>query len=602
MNHSIAAPFMLNPCGCRGAVSLNGKWNAIVDPYGRGEAMQFYQNRKPVQATELIEYAFAGGMRLNVPGDFNSQHPELYYYEGDVWYQRHFECQPQVEHRQYLYFAGVSYEAKVWLNGHEIGQHEGGFTPFQFDVTDHLVDGENDLVVLVNNRRRVEGIPAMHFDWWNYGGILRDVFLVERPAVHVVDYVVQLEAGSYETISGYVQLAGATAPAAVRVVIPELELDRPLTTDAQGRATFAVECGPEPWTPENPKLYRVRLVAGEDVVEDDIGFRRIEVRGADILLNGQPVFLRGINFHEEIPQRLGRAYSDADAAMILSEVQALGCNFIRTAHYPQNKRIVRLAERMGLLIWEEIPLWQGIDFNNPAILRKAKTLLRDMIHRDKNRAAVIIWSIANETVPSAYRDEVLTGLVDFARDCDDTRLVGAAFDNLTYDETAATFRLDDRVAEVVDVVGINKYMGWYHPFPVPPENLHWAVAPGKPLVVTEFGGEALHGQRGPDDVANSWSEDYQAALYRRNLVMFRNIPNLRGTAPWVLFDFRSPFRCHPQHQNGWNRKGLISDQGQRKQAWQVMKDYYAQAEGAPPAAALSNTVFKAEPEPIHALR
>ena len=570
----MAQSFMMNPYGCKNAELLNGKWNAIIDLFGRGEAMKFYQNRKPKTKTEFVEYSFEDGLRLNVPGDFNSQVPELKYYEGNVWYQRHFTARKDSESRQFLYFAGASYQTAVWLNGIELGRHEGGFTPFQFEVTDQLIDGVNDLVVLVNNNRRVDGIPAMNFDWWNYGGILRDVFYVQRPRVHVRDYKVQLKKGHQDVIAGYIQLDGATSPQKVELAIDGLKVRQSLTTDASGRVSFEIKASLKLWEPASPELYRTTVSTGADFVEDEIGFRTVETKGCDLLLNGKPVFLKGINFHEEIPQRLGRAYSDADAAMILSEVKALGCNFIRTAHYPQNEHIVRMAEKMGILIWEEIPLWQGIEFSNPAILKKAETMLREMIYRDKNRAGIIIWSIANETSPSDYRDKVLTGLVALTHELDDGRLVGAAFDNARYDKASATFHLKDRLAEAVDVVGINKYLGWYSPFPVEPGQIHWDVAVDKPLIMTEFGCEALYGQHGDADVAHSWSEEYQEELYRKNLVMFANIPNLRGTCPWVLFDFRSPTRCHPLNQDGWNRKGLVSDKGQRKKAWWVMKKFY----------------------------
>ncbi len=566
--------FMMNPYGCKNATLLNGKWNAIIDQFGRGESMKFYQNRKPQGKTDFVEYSFSGGLRLDVPSDFNSQVPELKYYEGNVWYQRYFTAEKTKDHRQFLYFAGVSYEAAVWLNGKEVGRHEGGFTPFQMDLSDTLVDGENDLIVMVNNRRRVDGIPAMNFDWWNYGGILRDVFYVDRPQVHVRDYKVQLKKGHRDTIAGYVQLDGATSPQNVEVSIGELNIKQALTTDANGHVSFEIEAKPQLWEPAAPKMYHLEVSTAEDSLADEIAFRTIETKGNDILLNGKPIFLKGVNFHEEIPQRLGRANSDADAAMILSEVKALGCNFVRTAHYPQNEHTVRMAEKMGILIWEEIPLWQGIEFSNPVILKKAETMLREMIYRDKNRAGIIIWSIANETSPSEYRDKVLTDLVALTHELDDSRLVGAAFDNVRYDKATSTFHLNDKVSEAVDVVGVNKYLGWYFPFPLEPEKIKWEVATDKPLIMTEFGCEALYGQHGPADVASNWSEEYQEELYRKNYIMFQNIPNLRGTCPWVLFDFRSPTRYHPLNQDGWNRKGLVSDKGQRKKAWWVVKKFY----------------------------
>ena len=570
----MAQSFMMNPYGCQNATLLNGKWNAIIDVFGRGESKKFFENRKPQKNTEFVEYSFSGGLRLDVPGDFNSQSPELKYYEGKVWYQRSFVAKKDADERQFIYFAGVSYEAAVWLNGVEVGRHEGGFTPFEFDVSKLLKDGENDLIVMVNNARRVDGIPAMDFDWWNYGGILRDVFLVERPRVHVRDYLVQLKKGRQDVIVGYIAVAGATSPQSVELSVAELNLKKTFTTNEHGVASFEIEAKPTLWEPASPRMYRVVVSAGGDAVQDDIAFRTIETKGCDILLNGRPVFLKGVNFHEEIPQRLGRAYSDADAAMILNEVKALGCNFVRTAHYPQNERIVRMAEKMGIMIWEEIPLWQGIEFSNPVILKKAETMLREMVYRDKNRAGIVIWSIANETRPSDYRDKVLSELVELTHQLDSTRLVGAAFDNLTYDSATFTFTLNDKVSQKVDVVGVNKYLGWYMPFPVGPEQIKWNVAADRPMIMSEFGCEALYGQHGAADVAHSWSEEYQEEIYRKNIVMFQNIPNLRGTTPWVLFDFRSPTRFHPQNQEGWNRKGLLSDKGQRKKAWFVMKEYY----------------------------
>ena len=569
-----AQSFMMNPFGRQEAVLLNGKWNAIIDPFCRGENTKFYQNRTPQSNDEFVEYSFKNGLKLDVPGDFNSQIPELKFYEGHVWYQKYIKIKKSGDKRQFIYFAGVSYQAAVWLNGVEIGMHEGGFTPFQFEITTILKDGENDLIVMVNNNRRVDGIPAMNFDWWNYGGILRDVFFVETPEIYVKDYKVQLQKSKQNLLVGYVQLDGAKSYQKVELSIPELKIKTQLNTDEQGYVSFEINAKPQLWESALPKMYSVCISSSADTVKDEIGFRTIETKGSDILLNGKPVFLKGVNFHEEIPQRMGRAYSDADAAMILNEVKALGCNFIRTAHYPQNERIVRMAEKMGILIWEEIPIWQGIEFSNPVVLTKAQTMLREMIYRDKNRAGIIIWSIANETKPSDFRDKVLTELVSVTHSLDNTRLVGAAFNNSKFDTKTSTFSINDKVAEAVDVVGVNNYMGWYMHYPQNIENIQWKVTIDKPLIFTEYGGEALYGQHGSADVAHSWTEEYQEDLYKKNIAMFKNIPNLRGTCPWVLFDFRSPTRLLPLNQDGWNRKGLVSDKGQRKKAWYIMKEFY----------------------------
>ncbi|MCF7567726.1 beta galactosidase jelly roll domain-containing protein [Sabulilitoribacter arenilitoris] len=571
-----AQSFMMNPYGRQNTTLLNGKWNAIIDMYSRGEVKKFYQNRKPRSKTEFIEYSFENGLRLDVPGDFNSQTPELKYYEGNIWYQRYFKVKKKPSNRQFIYFAAVSYEATVWLNGIEIGRHEGGFTPFQFEVTDVLKEGENDLVVLVNNNRRKDGIPAMNFDWWNYGGITRDVFFIETPSTYILDYKLQLNKGSKNKLSGYIKLDGINVAQQVEVSIPELKVHKTLAADENGLAAFEIIAKPQLWEPDSPKMYDVKFVSNGEAIHDKIGFRTIELKGTEILLNGKPIFLKGVNFHEEIPQFMGRACSDADAAMILNEVKALGCNFARTAHYPQNERILRKAEEMGITIWEEIPIWQGIEFTNPIILKKAETMLREMIYRDKNRSNIIIWSVANETWPTPARDSILSELVSLTRALDDTRLVGAAFNNAKFNKLTSTFNMNDNLAKVVDVVGINEYVGWYQPFPTEPENIKWNVANNKPLIMSEFGSEALYGQHGEADVASSWSEEYQENNYKKNLRMFENIPNLSGIAPWVLFDFRSPLRCHQSNQEGWNRKGVVSNKGQRKKAWYVMNQYYSE--------------------------
>jgi len=197
-----------------------------------------------------------------------------------------------------------------------------------------------------------------------------------------------------------------------------------------------------------------------------------------------------------------------------------------------------------------------------------------MVTRDKNRCALTFWGVANETQPSGPRNAFLRHLIACCREIDDTRPIVAAFDLVRFDRQRQLFVMDDPFIGELDVVAINKYMGWYHPWPLTPDKAVWDVARGKPLIISEFGGEALYGQHGPADVASSWSEEYQEALYRDNLRMFENIPNLRGVSPWILFDFRSPFRFHPANQEGWNRKGLVSDQGYRKKAWYLMKAYY----------------------------
>ena len=574
VGNAVAQNLITNVYG-RDIRSLNGKWNAIIDLYDQGRGMKVYRNQSPKGNTDFYEYSFQGGLRLNVPGDWNSQTPELKFYEGTVWYARHFDAKRLTHKRQFLYFGAVSYRCRVYLNGAEIGSHEGGFTPFQIEVTDLLNEGENFIAIEVNNRRTKDAIPAMSFDWWNYGGITRDVLLVTTPQTYLEDYFIQLDKESPNRMIAKVALSDKKAGEKITVSIPELKTSIDMLTDAEGKAETVFNIKKlERWSPENPKLYEVIVSSTNDRVKEQIGFRNITVKGTDIYLNGKPTFMCSISFHEEIPQRMGRAFSEADAAMLLNEAKALGVNMIRLAHYPQNEYTVRLAEKMGFILWQEIPVWQGIDFTNNNTRKKAQRMLFEMIKRDQNRCAVGYWGIANETQPSKARNEFLTSLLETGKQLDTTRLYVAAFDLVRFNREKKRFVMEDSFTSQLDVVAVNKYMGWYHPWPIEPENAVWEVIPDKPLIISEFGGEALYGQSGDKNVASSWSEEYQARLYRDNIRMFDNIPNLRGVSPWILFDFRSPFRFHPTNQDGWNRKGLVSDQGIRKKAWYLMRDYY----------------------------
>lgn len=557
--------------------SLNGEWHAVVDPFGSGKRSGIWKNRKPAGNNEFREYSFDEGLILNVPGDFNSQLPELKYYEGTVWYGRYFDAGDiEPGEKVLLYFAGVANEADVYLNAEHIGHHEGGFTPFQIDVTDKVKDSDNFIAVAVDNRRTPDKIPAMNFDWWNYGGITRDVMLIQVPDCHIEDYFVRLDKEKKDQINIDVELSEAAANKMVSVEIPELGVFERLTTGNDGRASKSVKArNLVRWDVDNPKLYEVRFATDRDTISEQIGFRNLRADGSSIVLNDRPVFLCGVNIHEEVPQRKGRAFTEADAAMLLSEAKSMGANFVRLAHYPQNEHMVRMAEKMGILLWEEIPVWQSINFANDSTLSLASQMMSDMINRDKNRAAIAIWSIANETWPSEERNNFLTKLKETASSIDDTRLIGAAFNNMSFNKEDSTFYIkNDPIPDILDVVGINEYVGWYVDWQAKPENTHWKVAVDKPLIISEFGAEALYGQHGNEDAKWSWSEDFQAKLYRDNLTMFQNIPNLAGTSPWVLFDFRSPTRMSPQQGLEFNRKGLVSDRGQRKAAWHIMRDYY----------------------------
>jgi len=344
-------------------------------------------------------------------------------------------------------------------------------------------------------------------------------------------------------------------------------------SNAAGVATFDLDAPKlKLWAPENPKLYQVSISAGDDRVEDRIGFRSIAVRGTDILLNGHSVFLRGISLHEENPLRGGRAFSVEDARLLLGWAKELGCNFVRLAHYPHNEHMARVADELGLMLWEEVPVYWTIQWENPQTLANAKAQLSDLITRDRSRASVIVWSVANETPVSEPRTRFLKELIDSARTLDATRLVSAAME-VHADPSNANHRIvDDPLGAYTDLLSFNEYVGWYDGLPDKLPLITWSLGYEKPVVISEFGADALQGFHA--DRLTRFSEEYQEDLYRQTIAMLERIPQWRGTTPWILTDFRSPRRPLPNVQDGWNRKGLIGENGTKKKAFFVLQDFY----------------------------
>lgn len=569
----------------RNAVALDGEWNYIVDIYETGY-MDYRRNPIPTEnsffrdrgfyshQTELIEYDFDASPTICVPGDWNTQKKELYYYEGSVWYRKKFDKEHKPGCRYFLYFGAVNYESVVGLNGEVIGKHTGGYTPFNFEVTGKLRDKDNSLVVLADNTRRLENVPTVNFDWWNYGGITRSVYLLETPETFIRDYSIQFKKGKSGKIAGWVQQDGPDAEKPLCLRIPELGIDEILTPGPDGCASFEVDASPELWTPENPKLYPVVLLSETDCVKDRIGFRTIETCGTKVLLNGKPVMLRGISIHEEQPLNAGgRAFSEADARQTLCWAKEMNCNFVRLAHYPHNETMVRLAEEMGLMVWSEIPVYWTIDWLNKNTYNNAENQLVENITRDRNRANIIIWSVANETpVEAKGRIKFLSGLVRKARELDGTRLVSAAMEKRESEGGKMTVN-DPELSKITDLISFNEYVGWYDGDSDKCDRVTWSFDVEKPVFVSEFGGGALAGRYG--DASERFTEEYMARLYEKNIKMLSAMPGFAGCSPWILKDFRSPRRMLYGIQDDYNRKGLISEFGEKKQAYYLMQQWYA---------------------------
>ncbi|MCD7971377.1 MAG: beta galactosidase jelly roll domain-containing protein [Candidatus Azobacteroides sp.] len=564
----------------RSYISLNGKWNYVIDPLENGyydyrlqpfKTAGFFENKKAQDPSDLVEYNLDTSPLMNVPSDWNSQDEQLFFYEGTVWFKKDFPIEKKTGTRYVLYFGAVNYDAKVYVNGKKVGEHIGGYTPFNFDITEVIHDGDNFVVVKVDNKRHKDNVPTVNMDWWNYGGITREVMIAVLPETYIEDYSFQLKDGNTDQLTGWIKLNYPIAGQTVSVEIPELKVKQQLRTDENGKAWFGCKAKPVLWTPEHPKLYEFRLSKENEKITDEIGFRTICTEGKKILLNGKHVFLRGISIHEEAPFRSGRAWSREDAVTLLTWAKELGCNYVRLAHYPHHETMVREAEKMGLMVWSEIPVYWTISWENPATYKNAENQLHDMIYRDKNRCAIVIWSIANETPHSEARDRFLSNLSAYACNMDNTRLISMAMETTRNPETK-TIHMEDSMNEYVDIISFNQYMGWYWGNMTEWANANWNIPYDKPVIVSEFGGGALQGLHG--DSNRKFTEEYQEELYKYNLQMFDRISGLSGLSPWVLVDFRSPRRQLPGIQDFFNRKGLISDSGNKKKAFYIMKSYY----------------------------
>ena len=569
----------------RDCFSLNGEWHIIVDPYENGYynyrlepfdelnqpwAIGYYGDRKMEAPGDLVEYDFDKSPVLHVPGDWNTQDTKYYYYEGTIWYRKKFDAPEMPDnYRLMLYFSAVNYRADVYLNGQKLGIHIGGFTPFYYEITGLLKETGNSLVVKVDNKRLKEGVPTVNTDWWNYGGITRDIKLVMVPSTYIRDYSIRLE--PKKTIQGKVFIDGKKSEN-VNIRIPELDIDLQIRSNENGTADFSFHSeNMELWSPENPRLYRIEISTANDQLIDSVGFRSITTQGKKILLNNKPIFLKGISIHEEFAANGGgRVNSPYEAAQLLEWVKELGCNFVRLAHYPHNEDMIRIAERKGIMVWSEIPVYWTIDWKNEETFENARNQLTENILRDRNRANIIIWSLANETPVTPARNTFITRLANEARQLDGTRLISAALEKHYQNENIAV--VEDPLADVMDIISFNEYIGWYDGLPEKCKQVSWKIPYNKPVFISEFGGGAKYGYHGDKNLR--WTEEFQEELYIQSLAMLNKIDGLCGMSPWILTDFRSPRRPLPGIQDDFNRKGVLSEKGEKKKAYFILQDYY----------------------------
>lgn len=553
--------------GMRKRQSLDGLWHYGIDQYDTCLRSKWYEeNYYDGDGRQLpVDFSFDEWPVMQLPCCYNMIDRELFLYEGSMVFTRNFLFEKKEGERAVLKIGAANYVCRVFLNKQFVGMHRGGSTPAYFDITEY-VQKQNRIIITVDNTRHPWQVPMENTDWFNYGGIYRSMELFVVPDVFVKDMSVMLDPKdrSHQTIRAEVALSKqVTGQAQLR--IPQLEIDMPVEIQ-EGVGVITVKAEPKLWEPENPVLYDVEVSYEGDVLRDRIGFRDIRVEKNKILLNDKEIFLRGVSCHEDSVAN-GKALTEEERIETIRIAKELGCNFMRLAHYPHHENMAKLADEMGLLLWEEVPVYWDIDFDNPATYEDAENQLLELIGRDKNRASVIIWSVGNENLDTESRYLFMSKLVNAAKRADPSRLVSAAC--LV---NGKTNRIEDRLGDCLDVIGINEYCGWYEPdFGKLPDLLENSE-PGKPVIITEFGADARWGHRG--SITEKGTEDCQAYIYEQQVETLEKIPYVQGMTPWILYDFRCPRRLS-LIQGYYNLKGLCSaDKKNRKLAFSVLQEFY----------------------------
>lgn len=584
----------------RKSQNLSGAWRYSVDPYRVGQAgfhggapstnaLRFADtNIDAALATNpkiFFEQDMERAPQIKLPGAWNATQTELRYYDGLMWYRRHFDNLAIPNERTFLHFDGANYKVSAYVNGALVGSHEGGFTAFSFEITDKLRAGDNQITLGVDCAHDAQSVPPQVTDWDLYCGVTRPINVIYTAQTFIDSARIRLLDNG--NLGGSVQLNGLQKSSQnIEVSIPELNQKIRAITNADGYASFEISHPRSlvKWSPDNPKLYKVEFSTLTDSLKDNVGFRTIATRGTQLLLNGKPIYLRGISMHEEeLGANPSRNMTSAAARELFMHIKnGLNGNFVRLSHYTHSETTLRLADEMGLLVWGEIPVYWTVDFSSPHSLEIARQAQQEAIARDFNRASIIIWSVGNETPISEPRNIFMRKLVAQTRTLDPSRLLSAAIMASRKDENGkTTITVDDPLIADLDLLAVNTYNGWYSEDELSAlPQIKWVSRTNKPMIFSEFGADAKYGVHG--DAQNAkFSEEYQALYYQKTLEMADKMPFLVGLSPWILKDFRSPRRQHPVYQEGWNRKGLLSETGQKKQAYDVMAKFYKARESKP---------------------
>ena len=560
-------------------MSLNGEWKFRTDPedVGLGEKWQAGQSAKSWDT-------------IRVPSAFNIAKKELWNYEGVAWYQRTLKLSKRHlanGNRVYLRFLGASLRKKVWVNGDLVGEDISPYSPFEFDATQACVAGDNVIVLRTDTRRIDKSVPDRKWNgWWNYGGPYRDVYAEIRPAAFI-KYLwmdTDLDEGWTFRVHAELEMSSEQQPQPQSVEF--------LLKDSKGAVVWKKRAGAhkglvkvedsledvDPWAPGSPTLYTLTARLGDHAFTINTAFRDIETRGARIYLNGKPIKLYGMNYHED-HEKYGNAIPVDVMKKDLDAIREIGATFLRTGHYTSHPYLFDYCDRNGILVWTEIPAWKTSRktlASDSAWKTYIAPQLKAMVREYRQHPCVAFWSVGNEF--GSNRKEganYVKRAVEYVKSLDDTRLLTFASDK----------RLKDKAAQYVDVIGWNEYYGWYYGTindlggVLDQGHAKW---PDKPILISEFGaGGPYNRPTGGGDAVKGkqYTLEYQCRLIETHLkqIYAPERDFVVGGALWCFNDFADPHRHGKGHPKDWyqiNTKGVVTRDRKRKPAFETIKQFY----------------------------
>ncbi|HEX9198396.1 MAG TPA: glycoside hydrolase family 2 TIM barrel-domain containing protein [Acidobacteriaceae bacterium] len=609
----VIAPDALAASPGRGRIDLSGTWQLRFDPADAGENGLWFLPSTRVTSPDWRP--------TKVPGSFNEEfaaHPltpdpsdTSRFYKGNVWYRVQFKLAPNAKFDSFLHFAGVALREKVWVNGKLAGESNEPYLDVSYNISSLLQPGENTLAVEVDNRPLPHGIPDVKWrGWWDDGGLIRPVYIEQRPHsrsdTHIVTTMLPANQWQLALMTDVHNPAGATLETSLIDSAGGIVWHQRRTLTAADEHLEVSTALPNinAWSPDHPTLYRLTVttsVPGQpgDVDTFRVGFRQIEVQGTQVLLNGSPITIRGINRHEFLAGA-GMSLSPAQNRADIADLKNLGANFVRLAHYSQSADVYDVCDELGVLVWTEMPAWQtSIDtLRDPALMPDfAVPQLTAIVDQHRNHPSVIIYSVANEIPSDKPEGAAFIGKeIALVHKLDPSRLVTFASDKREHDISMAP----EAPSEAPDLIAVNEYFGWYYgklSDVGPMLDMMHAKYPDKPILVSEYGTEAVAGwdpaTAHPDNkgVTKDYSPGYQAKFLTEHMEQIYALSRrsfVAGGVIWVYNDFPDPHRVggdQPDIAEYRNNKGLVTMDRVRKPAYSVVQAFFHGLASAPPAMA-----------------